>query len=168
MRALQDTGVPVPRMLGFCETAEIIGTPFYVMEHIEGRVFWDPTLPELSAAERAALYDDMNRIIAKLHDVDPAAIGLGDFGRPGHCLQRQIARWSQQYQASQTQPIAEMDRLIQRLPEHLPPTGGASIVHGDLRIDNRSFIPTNRASLRFSIGSSRPWATRSPTSAIIC
>jgi aminoglycoside phosphotransferase (APT) family kinase protein len=84
MRALQDTGVPVPQMLGFCEDAEVVGTPFYVMAHVEGRIFWDPTLPELTRAERAALYDDVNRVIAKLHDVDYTAVGLGDYGRAGH------------------------------------------------------------------------------------
>jgi aminoglycoside phosphotransferase (APT) family kinase protein len=83
MRALQDTGVPVPEMLGFCEDAEVVGTPFYVMAHVEGRIFWDPTLPELTRAERAALYDDVNRVIAKLHDVDYTAVGLRDYGRAG-------------------------------------------------------------------------------------
>jgi aminoglycoside phosphotransferase (APT) family kinase protein len=83
MRALQETGVPVPEMLGFCEDAEVVGTPFYVMAHVEGRIFWDPTLPELTRAERAALYDDVNRVIAKLHDVDYTAVGLRDYGRAG-------------------------------------------------------------------------------------
>ena len=121
MRALQDTGVPAPRMVGLCEDVSVIGTPFYVMEHVEGRIFWDPTLPQLTRDERSAVYDDMNRVVAKLHQVDYAAIGLGDYGRPGHYLERQIAVWSRQYLASQTRPIDAMERLIGWLPKHLPP-----------------------------------------------
>jgi len=142
MRALQDTGVPVPEMLGFCEDAEVVGTPFYVMAHVEGRIFWDPTLPELTRAERAALYDDVNRVIAKLHDVDYTAVGLRDYGRAGHYLERQIARWSKQYVVSRTIPIEAMDRLIDWLPKRLPPAGTTSIVHGDLRLDNMIFHPS--------------------------
>jgi aminoglycoside phosphotransferase (APT) family kinase protein len=142
MRALKDTGVPAPRMVGLCEDVSVIGTPFFVMEHVEGRIFWDPTLPQLTRDERSAVYDDMNRVVAKLHEIDYAAIGLGDYGRPGHYLERQIARWSRQYLGSQTRPIEAMERLIDWLPKHLPPPGITSIVHGDLRIDNMIFHPS--------------------------
>jgi aminoglycoside phosphotransferase (APT) family kinase protein len=94
MRALSNTGVPVPRMLTYCEDTSVIGAPFFVMAHVEGRIFWDPTLPEVRREDRVALYADINRVVAALHSVDPASVGLGDFGRPGHFLQRQLARWT--------------------------------------------------------------------------
>jgi aminoglycoside phosphotransferase (APT) family kinase protein len=141
MRALENAGVPVPRMLAYCDDASVIGAPFYVMTHVEGRIFWDPTLPECSRDERRALYDDVNRVIAALHGVDPSSVGLGDYGRPGHYLERQIARWSRQYKASETKPIDAMDRLIAWLPQRLPPDTAARIVHGDLRLDNMIFHP---------------------------
>jgi aminoglycoside phosphotransferase (APT) family kinase protein len=141
MRALHGTGVPVPEMLTLCEDASVIGAAFYVMAHVEGRIFWDPTLPELSRPERAAVYDDMGRVVANLHSVDYVRLGLADYGRPGHYLERQIGRWSKQYLASQTQPIEAMDRLIDWLPRHLPPAGATALVHGDLRLDNMIFDP---------------------------
>ena len=141
MRALQASDVPVPEMLHLCEDASVIGTTFFVMSHVEGRIFWKPALPELTTPERSALYDDMNRVIANLHDVDYQAAGLGDFGRPGSYLERQVARWSKQYRASETQPIEAMDRLIEWLPKHLPPPGATTIVHGDLRLDNMIIHP---------------------------
>src|SRR5438477_2116356 len=113
MRALADTAVPVPRVHALCEDDGVIGSAFYVMEHLDGRIFWDQRLPEIaSAAERAAMFDSMNRVIADLHQVDYAAVGLGEFGRPGNYMARQIARWSRQYRPSETETIAAMDRLI--------------------------------------------------------
>jgi aminoglycoside phosphotransferase (APT) family kinase protein len=134
MRALADTPVPVPRVDALCEDDAVIGSAFYVMEYLDGRIFWDQRLPEIaSAAERTAMFQSMNAVIADLHRVDYAVVGLGDFGRPGNYMGRQIARWSRQYRAS------EMDRLIEWLPEHLPPEGMPTIVHGDYRMDNLIF-----------------------------
>lgn len=142
MKALYGTDVPVPRVLALCSDDSVIGTMFYVMELVEGRVFYDPRLPDQTKAERAAMFDDMNRVIAALHRVDFAAIGLGDFGKPGNYFQRQIARWSQQYRASETETIPAMDRLIEWLPQNIPPGEETSIVHGDYRMDNLIFHPT--------------------------
>jgi aminoglycoside phosphotransferase (APT) family kinase protein len=140
MRALADTPVPVPRVFALCEDDGVIGSAFYVMEHLDGRIFWDQRLPEVaSAADRAAMFDSMNKVIADLHRVDYAAVGLGEFGRPGNYMGRQIARWSRQYRASETGTIIAMDRLIGWLPEHLPPEGPPAIVHGDYRMDNLIF-----------------------------
>jgi aminoglycoside phosphotransferase (APT) family kinase protein len=141
MRALQDTDVPVPRMLAYCADASTIGAPFFVMAHVEGRIFWDPTLSDLSREDRAAVYNDVNRMISALHSVDPAAVGLSDYGRSGRYVERQVGRWSKQYKASETQAIEAMDRLIEWLPEHLPPPGVTTLVHGDLRPDNMIFDP---------------------------
>jgi aminoglycoside phosphotransferase (APT) family kinase protein len=113
------------------------------MEYLDGRIFWDPRLPEIdSAGERTAMYQSMNAVIAVLHGVDYGAVGLGDFGRPGNYMGRQIARWSRQYRASETAPITAMDRLIDWLPQHLPPEGAPAIVHGDYRLDNLVFHKT--------------------------
>jgi aminoglycoside phosphotransferase (APT) family kinase protein len=142
MRALSDTAVPVPRVYALCEDDAVIGSAFYVMEFLEGRIFWDPRLPGLIAAERQAMFQSMNAVIAALHSVDYAAVGLTEFGRPGNYLARQIARWSRQYQASETEQQPAMDRLIEWLPRHLPPEGEARIVHGDYRIDNLIYHPT--------------------------
>jgi aminoglycoside phosphotransferase (APT) family kinase protein len=140
MRALADTPVPVPRVYALCEDDAVIGSAFYVMEHLDGRIFWDQRLPDIaSPAERTAMFDSMNRVIADLHRVDYAAVGLGEFGRPGNYMARQIARWSRQYRASETETIAAMDRLIDWLPEHLPPESAPAIVHGDYRMDNLIF-----------------------------
>jgi aminoglycoside phosphotransferase (APT) family kinase protein len=141
MRALADTDVPVARMLGLCEDESVIGTAFYVMEYIEGRVLWDPMLPGMTPEERAAHYDELNRVIAGLHTVDIDAVGLADFGRHGQYIERQIARWSKQYAAAGIDPIPAMDRLIEWLPQHVPPGDETSIVHGDYRIDNVIFHP---------------------------
>lgn len=134
--ALRGSGVPVAPALLLCEETAVVGTPFYVMGHVDGRVFWDPTLPDLAPAERSALYDDINRVVATLHRVDPAAVGLADYGRPGDYLARQIARWSRQYQASETAPQPAMDALIDWLPGQAPHAADSGVVHGDLRIDN--------------------------------
>jgi aminoglycoside phosphotransferase (APT) family kinase protein len=142
MSALASTEVPVAKTYALCEDDAVIGTPFYVMEYIEGRILWDPTLPGMTPAERAAHYDELNRVIAALHRVDFVAVGLGDFGRIGHYIERQIARWSKQYEAGSAEPIASMARLIEWLPRHLPPGDETSIVHGDYRLDNVIFHPT--------------------------
>ncbi|MDT8997975.1 phosphotransferase family protein [Paucibacter sp. APW11] len=145
MAALADTEVPVPRMLALCEDESIIGRAFYVMEFIAGRVLWDQSLPGLSNEQRAAHYEEMNRVIAALHNVDVQAIGLADYGKPGNYFERQIGRWSKQYQASITTPIAAMDALIAWLPSHIPDSARdeseLSIVHGDFRLDNLVFHP---------------------------
>lgn len=142
MKALEHTDVPVARMLCFCDDPEVIGTPFYVMEFVEGRIFWDPALPEVDARQRAAMYGDMNRVVAALHRVDHRAVGLEDYGRPGNFLERQIRRWTRQYQASATESIPAMDRLIEWLPAHIPAREETAIFHGDLRMDNMIFHPT--------------------------
>jgi len=142
MRALAQTPVPVPRVYALCEDDGIIGSAFYVMEFLDGRIFWDQRLPEIAPAERREMFQSMNAVIAALHSVDWEAVGLGDFGRPGNYMGRQIARWSRQYHASETEPIAAMEHLIDWLPLHLPPEGAPAIVHGDYRMDNLVFHPT--------------------------
>ncbi len=142
MAALAATGVPVARMVALCEDAAVIGTAFYLMEYVEGRVLWDPLLPGMTPTARAAHYDELNRVLAALHQVDCAAIGLADYGRPGQYIARQVARWSKQYQAGSAPPIPAMDRLIEWLPRHLPPGDETCIVHGDFRLDNVIFHPT--------------------------
>jgi len=132
----------VPRTHFLCEDEAVIGRAFYVMDYVEGRVFWEQSLPGMSARERGAIYDEMNRVIAALHAVDYAAAGLADFGRPGNYFSRQIGRWSKQYRSSETGPIEAMDRLIAWLPEHIPPGEGTAIVHGDFRMDNLIFHPS--------------------------
>lgn len=145
MQALHGSGVPVARMLALCSDEAVIGRVFFVMEHVEGRVLWDPALPGMSASERRAHYDEMNRVIATLHTVPHVERGLAGFGRPGNYLERQISRWGKQYQASITQPIPEMDALLAWLPAHIPASGrdeAACVVHGDYRLDNMIFHPT--------------------------
>ncbi len=146
MRGLHGTDVPVARMHALCEDESVIGRAFYIMEFVEGRVLWDQTLPGMTPAERGAHYDELNRVIAALHKVDCAARGLADYGKPGNYFERQIGRWSKQYLASVTQPIAEMDRLIEWLPTHIPASarddGLTAIVHGDYRLDNVIFHPS--------------------------
>lgn len=142
MAALAATGVPVPQMLAFCGDGAVIGTPFYIMECVEGRIFWDPTLPGLTPIERRAHFDELNRVIAALHSIDYAAIGLDDFGRHGHYVARQVARWSKQYAAAGIEPIPAMDRLLEWLPAHVPSDDETTIVHGDYRVDNVIFHPT--------------------------
>lgn len=144
IRALAGSDVPVARAHVLCEDAGVIGTPFYVMDYVEGRVLWDPALPGMTADDRQAHYDELNRVIAALHRVDPAAVGLADFGKPGQYIERQVARWTRQYQAAQTETIEAADRLIDWLPAHLPPaddTQPARIIHGDYRFDNVIFHP---------------------------
>jgi aminoglycoside phosphotransferase (APT) family kinase protein len=134
--ALGRTDVPVPRTYGYCEDRSVVGTPFFVMDFADGRHFWDPALPELDAVSRAALWDDINSVIARLHRVDYAAIGLADYGKPGNYFERQIGRWTRQYRASETGTIASMERLIEWLPGNVIADHASSIVHGDFRLDN--------------------------------
>jgi aminoglycoside phosphotransferase (APT) family kinase protein len=147
MHALADSAVPVPQMQLLCEDESVIGRAFFVMEFKDGRVLWDQSLPAMTLGERAAIYDEMNRVIAALHSVDPVAAGLGDFGKPGNYFARQIGRWSKQYLASVTEVIDEMDQLIDWLPAHMPATAmddtQVSVVHGDFRLDNLVFHKTD-------------------------
>jgi aminoglycoside phosphotransferase (APT) family kinase protein len=146
MRALHGSAVPVPEMLLLCEDESVIGRAFYLMEFIPGRVLWEQSLPGFEPAERGRLYDEMNRVIAALHQVDVAAAGLADYGKPGNYFERQIGRWSKQYQASITQPIDAMNELMQWLPAHMPASARdesqVSVVHGDFRLDNLVFHPS--------------------------
>lgn len=136
MSALAGSEVPVPKMLCLCEDPEVLGTPFYIMEYIEGRVVYDPTLPGMGREERAALYAEMSRVISALHQADYRSLGLESYGHPDHYLERQIGRWTKQYRASETEPIEAMERLIEWLPAHTPAAQNASIVHGDFRLNN--------------------------------
>jgi aminoglycoside phosphotransferase (APT) family kinase protein len=140
--ALANTDVPVPRTYCLCTDDAVIGTMFYVMELVEGRVLWDPLLPGMKPTERRAIFDEMNRVIASLHCIDYAALGLETFGKPGNYFGRQIDRWTRQYQASATDTIDAMDRLIEWLPANIPKGEQSAIVHGDYRLDNMIFHPT--------------------------
>ncbi|HEX4509022.1 MAG TPA: phosphotransferase family protein [Burkholderiaceae bacterium] len=142
MQALAGTDVPVPRMHLLCEDTSVIGSTFFLMDFVPGRNFLDPALPGLAPPERGALYDEMNRVVAALHNVDYAGRGLATFGKPGAYLQRQIDRWTRQYRASETARIEAMEQLIAWLPAHLPDADETSLVHGDFRIDNLIFHPT--------------------------
>ena len=143
MRALAGTGVPVPRVLALAgDDASPIGRGFFVMAHVEGRIFFDPALPGMAPAERAAIYDAMNVVLARLHGVDPAAVGLADFGRPGGYFARQTARWAAQYRASVPEPLPAMERIMAWLEAHCPEDDGqVALVHGDWRLDNMIFHP---------------------------
>jgi len=140
--ALAEAGFPVARPLHLCTDDGVIGSAFYVMEHAEGRIFWEPHAPGLSGGERAALFDSLNATIAALHRFEPAALGLSEYGKPQGYVARQIRRWSEQYRASETETVPEMDRLIAWLPGACPADSGASIVHGDFRLDNCIVHPT--------------------------
>ncbi len=140
--ALQDTDVPVARMHLLCEDEDVIGSIFYVMDHVPGRIFFDPRLPDLAKPERADITGEMCRVLSVLHGVDVDAVGLSDFGPPGNYFARQTARWSKQYKASETEPIPDMDRLVARLNERMPEDDGRrALVHGDYRIDNLIYAP---------------------------
>lgn len=139
-RALADSPVPVARMLLLCEDDAVIGSAFYVMDHVDGRNFPDPLMQGEDNATRAAVIDEMNRVLADLHEVDIDAAGLSDYGPPGNYLERQVARWSKQYRASETEPVPAMDRLMQDLADRMPEDDGQrTLVHGDYRIDNMIF-----------------------------
>lgn len=142
LSALHPTGFPVARPYLLCEDESIIGTIFYVMEHVEGRIYWGPLLPDQTREQRHAIYDAMNETFARLHNLDWRALGLEDFGKPGNYVARQIARWTKQYKASETERIDEMENLIDWLPQHLPESPRDAIVHGDYRLDNMILHPT--------------------------
>ncbi len=139
--ALHENGLPVPTPFLLCEDTDVIGTAFYIMEFVDGRVFWEPHIPSVSATERGQIYDSMNKTLAALHNVDYAAAGLEDFGKPGNYFARQIGRWSKQYRASETTSVEAMDKLIEWLPENIPADDSASVVHGDFRLDNLIIAP---------------------------
>jgi aminoglycoside phosphotransferase (APT) family kinase protein len=140
--ALRKAGIPVARSYALCEDDSVIGTAFYIMDCVEGRVLWDQSLPGYNNAQRAAIFDEMNRVMVALHSVDYKAIGLEDYGKPGNYLTRQIGRWTKQYKASETEHIEAMENLIQWLPAHIPAGEATSIVHGDYRMDNMIFHPS--------------------------
>lgn len=142
MKALEGTGVPVPTMRLLCEDPDVIGTAFYVMDYLDGRVFRDATLPDLAPPERAAVYDELNATLAKLHQVDYAAVGLADYGRASGYFERQVARWAKQYRGAETESIPAMERLIEELPARIPDDPSVSIAHGDYRLENVMFHPT--------------------------
>lgn len=142
MKALAGGPVPVPCVHVLCEDANVIGTAFYLMDFIDGRVFPDPALPGMTPAARTAIYDEMNRVMAALHSVDITAVGLESYGKPGNYLARQVERWTRQYRASETERIDAMDELIAWLPAHLPQDEETALVHGDFRIDNLIFHPS--------------------------
>ncbi len=142
MDALNKAGFPAARQYALCLDESVIGRAFYIMEFVDGRVLWDQSMPGMSNAERATHYDEMNRVIAQLHTIDYAAIGLADYGKPGNYFARQIDRWTKQYRASETEKIDAMDKLIEWLQNNIPPGDETSIVHGDYRLDNMIFHPT--------------------------
>jgi aminoglycoside phosphotransferase (APT) family kinase protein len=143
MSALADSEVPVAKTYHLCEDESVIGSMFYLMEFVDGRVMWDPALPGMSTAQRSAIYDEMNRVLAALHSVDIEAVGLSDYGRPGNYFERQVGRWSKQYRASETGSLADMEILLEWLPAHMPEDDGLSgLAHGDFRLDNMMFHPS--------------------------
>ena len=142
IQALHGVGFPVARPYVLCENDGVIGTVFYIMDCVEGRVLWDQALPGMDPAQRFAMWEELNRVIALLHTIDYRAVGLEGFGKEGSYLERQIARWSKQYRASETEKIEAMDNLIAWLPEHIPPGDETTIVHGDYRLDNTIFHAT--------------------------
>jgi len=141
IKALAATDVPVPRVHLLCEDTGVIGTAFFVMDYVAGRIFRDPLMPDSSPEERAACYDSMNDVLARLHKVDFRAVGLGDYGRPAAYVERQVARWSKQYEASKTEEIPEMKSLIEWLTQHIP-RDETTVAHGDYRIENIIFDPS--------------------------
>lgn len=142
--ALADSGVPVAAMHCLCTDESVIGVAFYVMDHVDGRIFWDQSLPDLPRDQRASIYDELNRVIAALHSVDIAATGLADYGKSGNYFSRQIDRWTRQYRASENARIDAMERLLEWLPQHVPHEDApqVTLVHGDYRLDNAIFHPT--------------------------
>src|SRR4051794_37457194 len=142
IKALYPTGFPVAKPLALCQDETVIGTIFYVMDCVEGRVLWDPALPGMTREQRAAIWDEKNKVISRLHSIDYRTIGLEDFGKPGNYIGRQVERWSKQYRASETQRIEAMDNLIGWLPNNIPPEAGTTVVHGDFRLDNTIFHPS--------------------------
>ena len=142
LQALHGTSVPVAQPLHLCRDESVIGSMFYLMTFVDGRIFWDPSLPDMDATARGDIYLGIIDAMAALHTVDPAAVGLGDYGKPGNYFERQIKRWSEQYRASETRPVAAMDALIDALPARCPADDGVvALAHGDFRIDNLMFHP---------------------------
>ncbi|RXH06657.1 phosphotransferase family protein [Bradyrhizobium vignae] len=139
INALYKQGFPVPPTFGLCSSEEVIGAHFYVMAFVQGRIFWNQQLPSVERQERWPIYLGEIQTLAKLHNFEPASIGLGDYGRPGNYFARQVDRWTKQYRASETQPIPEMERLIEWLPRTVPKQARVSVVHGDYRLDNMVF-----------------------------
>jgi aminoglycoside phosphotransferase (APT) family kinase protein len=139
IKALALSDVPVARAYCLCEDSSLIGTVFYVMGYVEGRSLWDSRLPDMTPAQRGEIYDELNRVITVLHQVDFRAAGLAEFGKPGNYFSRQIARWTKQYRLSETETIAAFEDLIQWLPEHIPSGDETTLVHGDFRLDNVIF-----------------------------
>ncbi|HEX8485930.1 MAG TPA: phosphotransferase family protein [Sphingomonas sp.] len=138
---LHPTGFPVPRPYGLCEDPDVLGSAFYVMEMVDGRTIWDGSMPDHAPTERRAHYEAMIDTLAALHSVDHVAAGLGEYGRPGNYFERQVARWTKQYRAAETETMPAVERLIEWLPRTLPEQNRTSIVHGDYRIDNMIFAP---------------------------
>jgi aminoglycoside phosphotransferase (APT) family kinase protein len=140
LEALHGGSVPVAKPFHLCTDDDVIGSWFYLMDHVDGRIFWNPALPELDSAQRGAIYDEMNRVLAALHAVDVDAVGLADYGRPGNYFERQVGRWTKQYRASETEHIDAMERLLEWLPGATPPDDGhVGLIHGDYRLDNLIF-----------------------------
>jgi aminoglycoside phosphotransferase (APT) family kinase protein len=139
IRALRNTAVPVPAAYCYCNDDAVLGTPFYIMEFIDGAIFAESHLPDLTAEQRTRAYDELNRVIAALHSLSPEALGLADFGKPGNFVARQVDRWTKQYRASETETIDAMERLIEWLPHHIPKDEPARIIHGDFRLGNVIF-----------------------------
>lgn len=144
LSALSPTDVPVAKPLHYCSDDAIIGSAFYVMEYVDGRVFWNPALPEIAVHERAAYYQEIARVLGNIHRLNPNDIGLGDYGKPGNYFARQLKRWGEQYQQSATEVIPAMDQLIEKLNARVPPDNESApaLVHGDFRVDNLMFHPT--------------------------
>jgi aminoglycoside phosphotransferase (APT) family kinase protein len=142
LHALRDSNVPVPKVLAFCDDNAILGAAFYIMDFVEGRIFYDQRLPGMAPHERVGIFDAMNATVASLHHAEPLALGLEDFGRPERFVERQVALWTRQYRASEGDRCEAMERLIEWLPANLPPEQPARIFHGDLRLDNMIFHPT--------------------------
>jgi len=147
MRALADSDVPSAKMYALCEDHSVIGTSFFVMEYVQGRIFWNVQLPELEPTERRAIYEELARVLAAIHRVDLDASGLSDYGRPDAYVARQVKRWTKQYLASQTSDIAAMRALIEWLPANIPDDEATALVHGDYRLDNIIFHPTEPRAL---------------------
>jgi aminoglycoside phosphotransferase (APT) family kinase protein len=142
IKALHQTGFPVAKPHVLCEDDSVIGTAFYVMDCVEGRVLWDQSLPGMTKSGRFAIWDELNRVVAELHKIDYRTVGLESFGKPGSYIERQVARWSKQYRASETGRVEAMNNLIEWLPKNIPPETGTTVVHGDYRLDNTIFHPT--------------------------
>jgi aminoglycoside phosphotransferase (APT) family kinase protein len=140
--ALAKTDVPVAKSYALCEDESVIGTMFYIMDYVQGRILWDPSLPGMTPAQRKDIFNEMNRVIAALHSVDYRAVGLETYGKPGSYLERQVARWTKQYRASETERIDAVENLIEWLPKNIPSDDETRVVHGDFRLDNVIFHPT--------------------------